>query len=241
MNNKEVNLVAERYSRRNQFIKHGQYSMLETSVLYSTQERQRALVGLLKTQINTPLEFLRVLEVGCGGGGNLLELMRLGFKPENLAGNELLPERIKTARKNLPLLCDIQEGDASLLDHEPESIDIVYQSTVFTSLLDNDFQKKLASEMWLWVKPGGGVLWYDFIYNNPNNKDVRGVSLSRIKELFPDADITTKKITLAPPISRKVTKVHPFLYTLFNSFPFLRTHVLCFIKKPELLEGNSPK
>ena len=29
----------------------------------------------------TDLASLRLLEVGCGGGGNLLELLRLGFAP----------------------------------------------------------------------------------------------------------------------------------------------------------------
>ena len=29
--------------------------------------------------------------------------------------------------------------------------------------------------MWAAVKPGGGVLWYDFTVDNPRNADVRGV------------------------------------------------------------------
>jgi hypothetical protein len=28
-----------------------------------------------------------------------------------------------------------------------------------------------------------------------------------------------------------MTVIHPTLYTLFNMFPFLRTHVLCWIRK----------
>ena len=44
------------------------------------------------------LSTLRVLEVGCGSGGNLLELLRLGFAPAHLAGIELLPERFAQAR-----------------------------------------------------------------------------------------------------------------------------------------------
>ncbi len=159
------------------------------------------------------------------------EFIRFGFSPENLIGNELLPERVEAAQKNLPVLCKVEEGDASLLNFPPENFDIIYQSVVFSSLLDDAFQEKLAQTMWQWVKPGGGILWYDFIYNNPNNNDVRGVSLSRIKELFPEAKITTKRVTLAPPISRRVTKFHPSLYTLFNLLPFLRTHVMCYIQK----------
>lgn len=85
--------------------------------------------------------------------------------------------------------------------------------------------------MWSMVKPQGGVLWYDFIFNNPNNPDVRGISILRIHELFPGGKIKVWRLTLAPPISRRVTKIHPSFYTLLNYIPFLRTHVLCWIEK----------
>jgi len=86
-------------------------------------------------------------------------------------------------------------------------------------------------KMWKWAKPEGGILWYDFIYNNPRNPDVRGVPLSKIKELFPEGKVYSKKITLAPPIARIVTRFHPSLYTLLNSCILFRTHVICIIKK----------
>ncbi|MDR1701644.1 MAG: hypothetical protein LBR56_02580, partial [Sporomusaceae bacterium] len=70
-------------------------------------------------------------------------------------------------------------------------------------------------------------------YNNPKTPDVRGVSLKRIKELFPKGEITYYKITLAPPIGRFVTKIHPCFYHIFNVFPFLRTHILAWIAKKE--------
>lgn len=82
------------------------------------------------------------------------------------------------------------------------------------------------------MKPNGVVLWYDFTFNNPNNPDVRGVPVKRIKELFPSGKIKIQKVTLAPPIARRMVAVSPRLYGLFNLFPFLRTHILCYIQKP---------
>lgn len=79
--------------------------------------------------------------------------------------------------------------------------------------------------------PGGGVLWYDFTFNNPKNPDVRGVPVSRIKALFPTARIRLAKVTLAPPIARRVVPLSTHLYGLLNSLPFLRTHVLCYLEK----------
>ena len=86
--------------------------------------------------------------------------------------------------------------------------------------------------MWRWLRPGGGVLWYDFTYDNPRNPDVRGIPVKRIQTFFPDGRIDVRRVTLAPPISRVVCKIHPSLYTLFNVTPLLRTHVLCWIQKP---------
>ena len=227
----EAQAVAQRYARRQPPLKDGRYSKFKPEVYLGAQERQRVLMAILSHHAKAPLDELRVLEVGCGAGGNLLELICLGFNPENLVANELLPDRVALARRNLPTACGLFEGDAAALEFEDAHFDIVYQAGVFTSLLDPEFQQYLASCLWRWVKPGGGVLWYDFVYNNPANPDVRGVPIRRVRELFPEAHIAFKRVTLAPPISRRVCRLHPFAYHVFNVFPWLRTHVLCWIGK----------
>jgi ubiquinone/menaquinone biosynthesis C-methylase UbiE len=226
----EPQKVAERYTRRLSLADNERYSMIRPEVLLSAQERQRAIVAYL-ARTPTPLNSLKLLEIGCGNGRNLLELLQIGLNPENLVANELLPERAEAARKNLPSGCRLIHGDATALDFEDHSFDVVYQSTVFTSLLDSRFQERLAAMMWRWVRPGGAVLWYDFVYNNPRNPDVRGVSLGRLKKLFPAAEFAVKRVTLAPPISRRVCRVYPGAYHLFNAIPWLRTHVICWLEK----------
>ena len=180
----------------------------------------------------TDLTALRLTEVGCGAGGNLLELLRLGFDPAHLQGLELLSERHAQARAVLPAGTAVWLGDATQAPIAPASQDLVLQSTVFTSLLDDAFQQRLADTMWRWVKPGGAVLWYDFTLNNPRNPDVRGVPLARVRQLFPQARIDARRITLAPPLARAVCRVHPALYGVVNSVPWLRSHVLAWVGKP---------
>jgi SAM-dependent methyltransferase len=225
----EPQAVAERYGRRRDPHRH---SALNPDVWQTLQERQRAMLRLFNRLGWNDLASRRVLEVGCGSGGNLLELLRLGFTPRNLAGIELLPERYARALQMLPASVVLLQGDALQATLPDESEDIVLQSTVFSSLLDGPFQWKLAQAMWRWVAPGGGVLWYDFVYDNPRNPDVRGVPLARIKELFPEGRITVRRVTLAPPVARAVCRVHPSLYTMFNVLPLLRTHLLAWIEKP---------
>jgi SAM-dependent methyltransferase len=224
----EADAVAERYARRDD---RDLYSMLRPEVLLASQERQRKLVDLLRRCALVAPSRLRLLEVGCGMGGNLLELLHLGFDPANLVGNELLPQRAARARIVLPEATAIHEGDALNLPFEPASFDVVYVSLVFSSLLSDDFQTRLAARIWSWLRPGGGVLWYDFVYDNPSNRDVRGVPLSRVRSLFPRADLMVRRVTLAPPVSRRVCRLHPFAYHLLNALPLLRTHRLCWIGK----------
>lgn len=225
----EPDEVAARYARR---AVGDRYSLLRPDVWQTVHERQRVMLGMFQRHGAGDLSDLRLLEVGCGGGGNLLELLRAGFAPQHLAGAELLPERCAAARAVLPDAVRLHCGDALALDLAPASFDIVFVSTVFSSLLDDAFQQRMADALWRWVKPGGAVLWYDFTVNNPRNRDVRGVPLARVRALFPAGRVSARKVTLAPPIARRVTRLHPSLYTAFNAVPLLRTHVLCWIAKP---------
>lgn len=232
---READAVRQRYARRHDAAGAApdRYSMLRPEVWHMVQERQRAMLGLFARLGWQSLHGKRVLEVGCGAGGNLLELLRLGFAPQHLAGVELLPERLAAARALLPEALQLWPGDALALEWPDASVDIVLQSTVFSSVLDPEVQQRLAEAMWRWVAPGGGVLWYDFTVDNPRNPDVRGVPLARIRALFPHARLWHHRVTLAPPLARALCRIHPVLYPLANLLPPLRTHVLAWAAKPE--------
>ena len=226
---REAQAVAARYARRRDA---DRYSMLRPDVWQTVQERQRALLGLFAQAGLHDLSRLRLLEVGCGAGGNLLELLRLGFAPEHLAGIELLGERLALARALLPEALRLHGGDALHAGVAPGSLDIVYVSTVLSSLLDDAYQQRLADAMWSWLAPGGAVLCYDFTVNNPRNPDVRGVRLARLRQLFPQARIDARRVTLAPPLARAICRIHPGLYSVLNTVPWLRTHLLAWVGKP---------
>lgn len=229
----ETAAVARRYARR----PGGDlYSILRPEVMRSTQEWQRALLEVLGGECgytDADLRRLRLVDVGCGYGGHLLDFLRIGLLPQNLTGIELLDDRVATARTKLPGELVLHHGDASTAPLGPGSQDLVFQSVVFSSLLDDGFQQALADRMWNWLRPGGWILWYDFVYGNPRNADVRGVPAKRVRSLFPRGEYHGRRVTLAPPISRRVCRLHPALYGVFNAFPLLRTHVLAWIRKPE--------
>ncbi len=222
----ELDAIAQRYARRADRVEGDRYSLLRPEVWQMWQERQRALLKLLARRPGVPTDW-RATEVGCGAGGNLLDLLRLGLQPAHLTGIELLPERLAAARAALPEGVRLLAGDAAGADIAPESQDLVLQSTVFSSILDDALQQRVADAMWRWLKPGGAVVWYDFTVNNPRNPDVRGVPLARVRALFPQGRFTARRVTLAPPLARAL----PAAYGWLNLLPWLRTHRLVLIEK----------
>ncbi len=231
----DVAAMAARYARR--AARAGLYDPLRPEVVQARQERLRVLAALLRRHARRPLSQLSLLEVGCGQGDNLLDLTALGFDPARLLANELLPDRAAAARARLPAAVRVLEGDALSLPLQlpglEAGLDLVLQSTVFSSLLDAGFRARLAQRLWAWLKPGGAVIWYDFAVGNPRNPDVAGMPIAEVRRLFPAATIDARRVTLAPPLARRSAALHPALPALLNTLPLLRTHRLAWIAKPD--------
>jgi 2-polyprenyl-3-methyl-5-hydroxy-6-metoxy-1,4-benzoquinol methylase len=193
---------------------------------FAKSERELKYAEIVNKRWNQDIENCKLLEIGAGGGDNLLFFHRLGLSWRNLYANELLSDRISLLKEKMPY-STILPGNAMELEFE-EKFDIILQSTVFTSILDNSFKKNLASKMMTMLKKDGIILWYDFKYNNPYNEDVKGIKKSEIKQLFSGAkEIMFYRTTLAPPIGRRIGRQ----YNLINFlFPFLRTHIIAVIK-----------
>lgn len=220
--------IRDRYARRGDPTLA--YRMSDPAIYMRVQERERAIIRLMG-RLGRPLSTVTVLEVGCGDGGNLLELVRMGCDPSNLAGIELIDERVAAARHRLPAATPVVAGDATEIVPPRPDFDVVYQSTVFSSILDASVRRRLAARMWELTRPGGAILWYDFAVDNPRNPDVRGVRDSEVRTLFPEGRVSMSRVTLAPPIARVVTHLHPSLYGVVGAIPWLRTHRICWIQK----------
>ena len=228
----ESDAIKQRYARRRVIGVAGRYSVFQTDDLLRAQANERAVVGLLKAISLTQISDKSMLEIGCGEGINLLQMIRLGFNPSLMVGNDLREYALVAARHTLPASVRFVLGEAGSADFGHETFDVVVQSTVFSSILDDAMQRDVASRMWALTNPGGGVLWYDMAYDNPWNSDVRGVPLPTIQSLFPEGAITRRRVTLAPPLARRAARAHPVLYGLLDVLPFLRSHLLCWIAKP---------
>lgn len=227
----EPRAVTERYARRDAAQDAQRYSLYASaSVLQAHQERLCAMRQLWRNHGWESLADLHITEAGCGTGGNLQDLVRLGADPTRLQGLELLPVRAAAARRQLPAAVAVLEGDALQARIAPGSQQAVLAFTLFSSILDAGFRTTLARQMWQWVAPGGGVLVYDFVVDNPRNPDVEGVPLAEVRRLFPSARITSRKLTLAPPLARRLPAA--LLAPAAIVLPFARTHRLTWAVKP---------
>lgn len=194
------------------------------------QERQQALVCFFRNIGLSSLKGLRILDVGCGSGGQLRRLTDFGAEPENCVGIDLFEPSLVWARKQNPNITFI-EGSAAQLPLPTSEFDLVFQFTVFTSVLDCQIRQAMASEVHRVLRPGGYFIWYDFAYSNHKNPNVRGISRREIRRLLGRFRLRFQKITLAPPIGRPAAKLSPLCYRTLAAIPLLRTHYYCFAQK----------
>ncbi|HET9985612.1 MAG TPA: class I SAM-dependent methyltransferase [Longimicrobiales bacterium] len=208
----------------------GRYSWLSPGHLFLLQERERAVLALFRRECPAGLAGLDVLDLGCGTGFWLRELVKWGAAPERLVGVDLLPERVERARALGPPGAGLHCASAAATGLPAAGFDLVLQSMVFTSILSAELRAEVAREMLRLVRPAGFVLWYDFRVNNPANPAVRGVGRREIGRLFPGCRIRLRSVTLAPPLARRLAPRCRLLAEGLALLPPLRTHYLGVIR-----------
>ncbi len=249
MSMNEIDRIREEYHRRAQETPPEFYSRSKPANLFSVQQRTRCCLRLLEKGGFFPLHDKRILDVGCGVGGWLADLESWGAQRANLAGIDLNDRFVPKARRRLSEQrdergfviapgADIRLGDASHLLWPDSSFDIVLQSTVFTSILDESMRRAVAEEMMRVLKPGGVIIWYDFLCNNPANPNVRGVGKREITSLFHDCQVRLWRITLAPPIARRLVSWAWIAGLLLEKLRFLNTHYFGLIRKHQSAEQH---
>jgi ubiquinone/menaquinone biosynthesis C-methylase UbiE len=183
------NLYAERYSYFND------------ATLFHIHSLERTLLMLLKQHKFAPLSEKKILDVGCGSGSHLRRFLDYGALPSNLSGIDLMAPRIEQAKRLHPGI-DWRIGSAHCLPYADATFDLVMSFVVFSSILDDSLRQRIVDEMWRVRKPGGLLLLYDFMYSNPRNAAVLGVSRQKAMQLFhkPGVRFDFRRIILAPPV-----------------------------------------
>jgi ubiquinone/menaquinone biosynthesis C-methylase UbiE len=220
----EARRVKDVYARRAELGLDSRYEYWQPANLFIYQARERAVLALLCESGLLPLTGRRVLDVGCGDGAVLRDMLRYGALAADLSGVDLLPERVERARELTPG-ARIEVGDARELRLEDGSQDVVLAFTLLSSVVEATARRKVASEMMRVTKRGGVVLVYDF-WTNPTNRDVRPLRRAELRDLFPTREVRFRGTTLAPPLLRALVRLPGgwVASSALEMLPFLRTH-----------------
>lgn len=214
---------------------HGGAALARTAwhrpdIVFQHAMRTRVLSRMLANTLGTDLGSVRVVDVGCGTGSFLRQLIDWGATPANLTGTELQGDRIDLARpRSAP---EVNWHCGSLGTLPAASADLVSAQTVMSSLLDPELRQRMAADMWRVLKPGGWCLIFDFRYNNPRNPHVRKVTRTELDGYWPGHRRQYQTLLLAPPVARALAAL-PALVTeaLAGLGPPLRSHFIYMVQK----------
>jgi hypothetical protein len=66
---------------------------------------------------------------------------------------------------------------------------------------------------------------------------VRAIHPREVQALFPEGGFTGRRVTLAPPLTRRVIRWSWLVCELLERIPWLRSHDLMLIRKAEVAHG----
>jgi SAM-dependent methyltransferase len=206
------------------------YAWHRPEIVREAAARSRVMARLLTRTVGPDLSSVRVLDIGCGTGAFLRQLIDWGATPAHLAGTELQQDRLDHARVHTAPGVRWHLGQ---LDAFPDnSADLVSAHTVFSSILDEDRRRELAAEMWRLLKPGGWAMIFDFRYSNPRNANVRKVTDVELLRFWPTEQRHYRTLVLAPPLSRTLSRLPWLLPELLSAcVPLLRSHFIYMARK----------
>ena len=172
-----------------------------------------------------------VLDIGAGSGDDCDRFRRLGVKPERLVAIDLLGNYARAAKGGYAWLATVQ-ADAAVLPFLDGSFDIVYQSTMLSSVLDRDRRRRILREVGRVLAPGGVFLSYDTRYPNPWNRNTRPVPAAEFRAAFPGFGIRVGSTTPIPQLVRFLRFLPRIAWHAVERFPPLRSHLMVAVRKP---------
>lgn len=175
----------------------------------------------------------KILEIGCGTGNNFTNYLKFGVQDKDIYGLDLIIERLLTPKKiykNVKLI----NNDSQFIPFKSKSFDIIFQFVVFSSILDDNVCKNIASEMLRVLKDDGMIIWYDAHGGKMMSEHTRSFSENQIKKYFPNCKYEFKRIIPKTQLSLRLSKYSwgwLILDIISYLLPWFNCMQLCVIKR----------
>lgn len=181
------------------------------------RERDESILGAVRAQG----AISSLLDLGCGYGSLLGEINRLHLA-ETPVGAELLLDRcVAVAARSL----HVANIDGASLPFRDSAFDVIIMMTVLSSVSRNGADATLMREVDRCLSNQGTIVMYDMRVPSPN-KNVCRVTKRYLKSQLPGFAIKSRSLTLAPPVSRRLTASTSGLYGPLANLGILNTHSL---------------
>ena len=203
-------------------------------VLFQILALEAAIVRAMQFVRHEP-QSAQVLDVGCGGGGDIHHLLGLGYDPANITGLDIQEARLAKARQVYPSISFVY-GDATRMEFRDGYFDLVFESTMFATLPADPERAAIAAEMVRVCKPGGYLLLVDWRTPKPGDLHYKALTRKELDALF-GVGTTTRLLgirrgALLPPVGRFLSSHASWVYFLVSQlFPFLVGQVAYVLKK----------
>ena len=192
------------------------------------RERTLALHQIAE-EIAKPHSELRICDVGCGDGTELVHWRDAGVPEGLLAGTELVPERARRASAAVPS-ADVRLVHDDRLPFADDAFDLCSASLVLSSIKDQTIRVDLLREMARVTAPGGAVVVYDFRVRKPWNRNVAAVTTRELTRAWRAPDRVIRAGPLLPAL-RLALRLPPRLARIAIR-PLPRTHRLWVWRMP---------
>lgn len=207
---------------------------LNPGVLFQVLAAEKAFILAVRQLEHNPAR-IKVLDVGCGVGGDAYQLLRVGYLPENITGIDVQPDRLDSAKRLYPSM-RLVHADATEMGFQDGEFELVFESTMFATLPDDEVSSKIAGEMLRVCKAGGYLLLVDWWTPKHGDPSYKALTKSRLAALFKLGDearlIGVYHGALVPPVGRFLSTYFPALYfPLARLFPFLVGQVAYLLQK----------
>lgn len=125
---------------------------------------------------------LKILDLGCGDGKVLRDLLSWKLRPENLYGIDVSHFIIDYARKLSSSEMNFVQGTLDELPFENQQFDIILSRGVLQHIKDEETMNKVSSQIQRILKPEGTMIFYEAFSVTFGNKFFSDTTLNRTAE-----------------------------------------------------------